>query len=140
MTKMRAEDRYVETAILTATPEELIVKTYDALLQFSRAAVEKLRTDPKDIEFIHNRLTRAQSACAVLTAALNFDVGGELAVNLCRIYDFWHHQLKLANLWQDPEPVEQILPAIVDYRQTWVRIIEGAKNERKEALVGALES
>ena len=51
--------------------------------------------------------------------SLNFEIGGELAVNLFRVYEFWHRQLVLANLQKDPQRVERVLPFFKEYRVTW---------------------
>jgi len=114
-----ADFKYLETKILTASKEELTLITFDFLILSATKALEKLRNSPKDIQGIHDNLRRSQRAIALLMGSLNFEIGGELAVNLFRVYEFWHKQLVLANLQKDPERVERLLPFFKEYRVTW---------------------
>ena len=117
------ELKYLETSLTTAPKEELILRIYDALIMFARKAVDRLYKDPADIETIHNLLKRSQRACVELVAALDFEVGGELAQNLNLVYAYWHRELVRANMEQDPSRVEKILPDIIEYRKTWAQAI-----------------
>ena len=114
-----ADFKYLETKIMTASKEELTLITFDFLILSSTKALDKLVNSPHDIQGIHDELRRGQRAIAVLMGSLNFEIGGELAVNLFRVYEFWHRQLVLANLQKAPERVERLLPFFKEYRSTW---------------------
>ena len=129
-TKPTAQEKYLETSIATASPEELIIRTYDALILFSSQALEKFETDATDVEGIHNKLLRAQRACCLLMGALNFDIGGDLAKNLFRIYEFWHHELVMANMKKDAARIERLLPDFKEYRETWMEAISRFRTEQ----------
>lgn len=118
------ELRYLQTSLLTAPKEELILRVYDALIMIARQAVDRLYNDPGDIQTIHNLLIRAQKACVELISALNFEIGGDLAANLNLVYAYWHREMVRANMEQDPTRIERILPDIVDYRKTWADAIK----------------
>ncbi len=118
-----ANDKYVETAILTASKEDLIVRVFDILVVAAQQAIEKMHADVGDIEGIHRALLRAQRALAVLMGALDMEIGGELSVNLFRVYEFWHHELVMANMQKDVGRVERLLPDFVDYRKTWAEAV-----------------
>jgi flagellar protein FliS len=124
MARKRGEETYAETAILTASQEELILKVYDGLIQFTRLALEKILSDPRDIEYVHKQLRKAQRACTILMSSLNFEVGGDIAPNLFRVYESWHHQLVLANMRQDRTILEELLPIFKEYRVTWATVVE----------------
>src|SRR5580658_874678 len=102
---MSADFKYLETKVLTASKEELTLITFDVLILASTKALEKLNESPDDIQGIHTELRRAQRALAILMGSLNFEIGGTLAVNLFRIYEFWHHELVLANMRKAPERI-----------------------------------
>jgi len=127
MSKARGEDRYLETEILSSSPEELIVKIFDGLIQFTRIAVDKMKNDPKNIQVIHNNLRKAQRACALLMGGLNFEAAEDLSRNLFAIYEFWHHELSTANMRQDYSRIEQILPNMIEYRVVWNKIVEQSR-------------
>lgn len=111
--------KYVETRIKTAPPEELTVIVFDVLIQASTRAVERMRENPADVQFIHDELRRAQQAVATLMGSLNFDVGGTLARNLFRMYEYWHHELVTANMQKSPNRIERLLPDFKEFRSTW---------------------
>ena len=103
MTISNANLRYLEASINSASPEELIIKVYDALLLFARQAIETMESRPSDIQGRHDLLRRAQRACALLMGSLRLDLDSEIPGNLFRIYEFWHHQLVAANMRGRPE-------------------------------------
>jgi len=141
MTLTNANMRYLEASINSASPEELIIKVYDALLMFSRQALEAMETRPKDIQARHDLLRRAQRACALLMGSLRLDLDSDIPGNLFRIYEFWHHQLVAANMQGDPQKVRELLPMMAGMRETWVEVIkryraELAESTQERALVG----
>ena len=117
--KTSAEQKYLETSIATASKEDLIVKIFDVLIIASQQAYDKLTTERDDITGIHKALLRAQRACSLLMGSLDMEIGGELSKNLFRVYEFWHHELVMANMQKDPQRVERLMPHFKDYRQTW---------------------
>jgi flagellar secretion chaperone FliS len=130
---MRTPDqKYLETSIGTASKEDLIVKIFDALILASQQAHDKLVNERNDIEGIHKALLRAQRACCLLMGSLNMDVGGELAKNLFRVYEFWHHELVMTNMQKDITRLERVMPYFKDYRQTWQQAVTQFKMQRAQ--------
>ena len=117
--KASAEQKYLETSIATASKEDLIVKIFDVLIIAAQQAHDKLTTDRDDITGIHKALLRAQRACSLLMGSLDMEIGGELSKNLFRVYEFWHHELVMANMQKDATRVSRLLPHFKDYRETW---------------------
>ena len=134
MTLSNANLRYLEASINSASPEELIIKVYDALLLFARQAIEVMEARPNDIQGRHDLLRRAQRACALLMGSLKLDLDSEIPGNLFRIYEFWHHQLVAANMQGDAQKVRELLPLIAGMRETWV---EAIKRYRTQGAAGA---
>jgi flagellar protein FliS len=141
VTVSNANLRYLEASINSASPEELIIKVYDALLLFARQAIDVMESRPADIQGRHDLLRRAQRACALLMGSLKLDLDSDIPGNLFRIYEFWHHQLVAANMQGDATKVRELLPLIAGMRETWVEAIrryrtEGAANAQLGALAG----
>lgn len=140
MTLSNANMRYLEASINSASPEELIIKVYDALLLFARQAIDVMESRPADIQARHDLLRRAQRACALLMGSLKLDLDSDIPGNLFRIYEFWHHQLVAANMQGDPQKVRELLPMIAGMRETWVEAIRRYRAEcaglQLDALVG----
>ncbi len=137
MMRSPAEQKYLETSIATASKEDLIVKIYDALILSSQQALEKLQYERNDIEGIHKALLRAQRAICLLMGSLNMEIGGDLAKNLFRVYEYWHHELVMANMQKDTSRVERLLPDFKDYRATWQTAIAQFKAQQRGAAVAA---
>jgi flagellar protein FliS len=140
VTLSNANLRYLEASINSASPEELIIKVYDALLLFARQAIDAMEARPNDIQGRHDLLRRAQRACALLMGSLKLDLDSEIPGNLFRIYEFWHHQLVAANMQGDAQKVRELLPLIAGMRETWVEAIkryrtQGAAGAQLDALV-----
>jgi len=137
--------KYLEASINSVPPEELNLKVFDALVMFSKQGVQTLRDAPDDIQRKHDLLRRAQRACALLMGSLDFEVGGELARNLFRVYEFWHHELVMANMYGDPDRVERLIPDFISYRETWGEAIRrfrvenasGRRDQERLELVGS---
>jgi flagellar secretion chaperone FliS len=141
VTLSNANLRYLEASINSASPEELIIKVYDALLLFARQAIDVMEARPADIQARHDLLRRAQRACALLMGSLKLDLDSDIPGNLFRIYEFWHHQLVAANMQGDPAKVRELLPLVAGMRETWVEAIrryrtEGAMGAQLGALAG----
>lgn len=138
--KTTGQQKYLETSIATAAKEDLIIKIFDVLILASQQAFEKLTTTPGDIEGIHKALLRAQRACALLMGSLDMEIGGELSKNLFRVYEFWHHELVMANMQKDPTRVERVLKYAEDYRQTWTQAVTQFKAQKNAAAAAAAAS
>lgn len=130
--KSSREQQYLETSIATASKEDLILKIFDFLVLNATQALEKLKNEREDIEGIHKALLRAQRALALLMGSLDMEIGGEVSRNLFRVYEFWHHELVMANMQKDPVRVERILPNFIDYRKMWTEAISQFKAMQKQ--------
>jgi flagellar protein FliS len=64
-------------------------------------------------------LLRIQAIFTELLTALDKDKGGEIAVNLERLYVFFLEQLGEANVKKDVKPLLEIKPLVIDLRNTW---------------------
>ncbi len=135
--KRSAEQKYLETSIATASKEDLIIKIFDVLVIAATQAHEKLVSERDDIESIHKALLRAQRACSLLMGSLDMQIGGDLSINLFRVYEFWHHELVMANMQKDPTRVERVLGYAKDYRTTWMQAIAMFKAQKAAPVTGA---
>jgi flagellar protein FliS len=135
--RANANQRYLETSIATASKEDLIVKIFDVLVIASQQAHEKLLSERHDIEGIHKALLRAQRALCLLMGSLDMEIGGELAKNLFRVYEFWHHELVMTNMQKDITRLERVMPYFKDYRETWQKAVTLFKAQRIENQAAA---
>jgi flagellar biosynthetic protein FliS len=121
--------RYLEASISTASKEDLMVKIFDAVVLFTRKAIERMKTEPGDIQGRHNLLRTAQRACAAAIDAIDFELGGELAQSNCALYQFWYRELVMANMEGDVTRAEGVLPQMMTIRDAWAEAVRRYKIE-----------
>lgn len=114
---VNGHERYLETAVETASPARLIVMLYDGAIRFINEAVEAMRR--RDYETQNARLQRAQKILAELISSLDFDKGGEIAENLFRLYTYMYNQLVEANIQDSIERLEHVIDLLSDLREAW---------------------
>jgi len=117
---------YRKTQIETASPEALILMLYDGAIRFIGQA--EIAFEEKNIEQISNLLLRIQAIFTELLTALDKDKGGEIAVNLERLYVFFLEQLSEANVKKEVKYLLEIKPLIIDLRNTWEQAMQKHQN------------
>jgi len=115
----KREVAYLQTKLKTATPEELTIITFDVLIQSTTRAIANLKSSTLDVQAIHNDLRRGQRAAALLMGSLRMEVDDQLGRDIFRLYEYWHHELFMANMKKSPDVIEQLLPQMKKYRETW---------------------
>jgi len=118
-------ERYLETAVETASPARLIVMLYDGAIRFINEAHSAMRQ--RDYETQNNKLQRAQKILAELISSLDFEKGGEIAENLFRLYTYMYNQLVEANIQDAPERLEHVIDLLSDLREAWDAIASEAE-------------
>ncbi len=106
-----------------------MVKIFDAIVLFTRKAIERMRTEPSDIQGRHNLLRTAQRACGAAIDAIDFELGGELAQSNAALYQFWYRELVMANVEGDVSRAEGVLPQMVMIRNAWAEAVRRYKIE-----------
>lgn len=119
---------YLKTQIETASQPQLLVMLFDASvkkLHIARRAIEE-----KQIEQAHTELTKVQKIFTELMVALDFEMGGDLAKQLFRIYDFVYHHLVKTNIKQDVKMIDEVLPIVENLRDGWTQAVEAYTKEQ----------
>ena len=132
MTQQPSAMRYLEASLASLSKEDLMVKVFDAIVMFSRQAVEKMKTAPNDVQGRHDLLRKAQRACSVAMGSIDFELGGDLARSNFALYEYWHHELVMANIEGNVVRVDAILPQMVDIRNAWAEAVRRYKLEFAE--------
>jgi flagellar biosynthetic protein FliS len=130
----KPDGAYLRTKLKTATPEELTIITFDVLINATTRAISLLNAPVYDVQTLHNELRRGQRAAALLMGSLRFDVDAELARNIFRVYEHWHHELFIANMKKTSDTIEQLLPHMKHYRQTWAEANRRYRAEKAVAV------
>ncbi len=112
---------YRQVATRTASPGQLVLMLYEGAIRFlERAEAGFQLEDP--VEFnttINDNILRAQDIVRELDFSLNVEAGGELAVQLRRLYDYFDRLLLEANLRKDPAGIAEVIKRITVLRDAW---------------------
>lgn len=87
---------YLEQQVATASPAMLTAMLFDALVAASLRAADLLDEEGGAVG-ARRPLLRAQEIVLELRSTLRHDVGGEIARNLDRLYEFVYHKLLTAS-------------------------------------------
>ncbi|HMJ37908.1 MAG TPA: flagellar export chaperone FliS [Baekduia sp.] len=114
---------YRESAVLTATPEQLVVMLYDGAVRFLRQAEVAM----SEGAFLHSyeKLGRGEAIIDELIATLNMDIG-EIAERLQAIYIFQKRTLIEARVQRSSEKIGQVVALLVSLREAWAKLAEQA--------------
>ena len=107
---------YRQSAVLTASPEQLVVMLYDGARRFLGQATVAMRAG--DVETSHVKLRRAEAIISHLLETLDLDQG-EIAGRLGSIYLFCNRHLNEARLQRDPQKIEQVNTLLGELRSAW---------------------
>lgn len=119
MNEYQAVGAYRKHQVETASPGQLIVMLYDAGIRNCRAAQAAI--DQRDRDGAAHHLLRAQDIISELMASLNVEAGGELAVNLLRLYEYMYRRLVYANVQKDAAAAKEVENLLAGLRDAWAQ-------------------
>ena len=115
-----ATHQYQRAQVESASPTRLIVLLYEGAIRFCSLAQDAMQRG--DLEGQNLNLIRAQRIIGELLACLNRTAGGEVALNLARIYTHLLAELVRANLYDDTEAVRHVISLLTDMRGSCIEI------------------
>lgn len=108
-------------AVLNRPPIDLVVLVYeridDKLLLAERAIAANT---PSELgEQMRQATDLLQQG---LVATLDFERGGDVALNLARVYDYCQRRMLQGHLRRDPEALREVRKLLGELREAWVAI------------------
>ena len=111
----------LETGVNSASPHGLIVMLYDGAIEALRKA--RVCMEMNDTEMKGRYLDKAlRIVTDGLTAALDVNAGGELAVQLRNLYEYICKEIVLANVQNNVERLDACMGLLDDLRSAWLEI------------------
>ena len=114
---------YKQVDVETASQGKLIVLLFNGAIQRSEEAKRLILSEPMDVTAIHNKLVRAQDIVSELRSALDLNMG-EIAANLDRSYEYFHHLLVKANIQKDVGLIDECVELMTVLRDTWEEVFQ----------------
>jgi flagellar protein FliS len=124
---------YRSNSVLTATPGQLVLMLFDGVLNSLAVAKEEFKrptTDFRRNESINRQLWKAQRIINELRGTLNFEVGGDFAPLMHRLYDYYNRRLLEANLQKRVEPIVEIEGLLKQLRDSWADMLRRPETAR----------
>jgi len=111
-----APNAYRESAVMTASPEQLVVMLYDGANRFLVQSAAAMRQG--SVALAGEKLRRAEAIIDELLSTLDMSVG-DVAERLQALYLFFKGHLMAARLEQDPAKVEDVAALMRELRSAW---------------------
>jgi flagellar protein FliS len=118
---MASPQAYRQSAVLSASPGELVVMLYDAARRFLRQA--GMAMGAGEVERAHNTLRRAEMIIGHLDGTLDHDQG-QISERLHAIYQFCLVHLNRGRMGQDVRMLEEVSNLLGELREAWAEIAD----------------
>jgi flagellar protein FliS len=110
----------MQTQVRSRTPLELVVMLYDGALRSTATAIEAMAR--RDIPARRDAVSRALAIVSELQSTLNMEQGGQIAVELDRLYTWMTDSLVRATVKQDPAPIHDVRRVLESLRDSWHQV------------------
>ena len=110
---------YRDQAVLTATPEQLVVMLYDGANRFLTQSAIAMRDGR--VGLAGEKLRRAEAIIDELLATLDMTIG-DIAERLQALYLFFKEHLMGARLNQDASKIDEVARLMRELRSAWGQI------------------
>ena len=119
----------VESAVLSASPHQLVVLLFDGALSAMKKAI--ILIEQGDIPGKGQAISKAINIISNgLQSGLNHEVGGDLAANLDSLYDYMTRRLLKANLHNDINAINEVVELLNNIADAWKEIGPHSQNMR----------
>ncbi len=110
--------QYQQIKINSSTKEDLIIMAYDGAIKFLNLSLEYFKEN--NPERINYYIKKTQAIINELMNSLNFELGGDIAMNLFRLYEYMNYRLVLANIKKDLKQVVEIIGLLSELKSGWI--------------------
>ncbi len=117
-------NNYKNNAILTASPEKLVVMMYEgAIKNMEMARLELEKPDNDYAPRIGETLGKAMAIIGELRAVLDFEKGAPVAQELDRLYEFCLDRIYQTNLNRRPEDIRGPIRVMKTLKEGWDALV-----------------
>lgn len=131
MNHLNPGNKYKQNAIFSATPMQLTIMLYDALIAFIEQSRDACMNREHQLQ--HVNMTKAQNIVLELMGSLDGKASEEISQALYSLYQSYYIQLVEANLKNDTDSMNSCLCLIKDMRNGWSEV-------EKELRIASVES
>lgn len=119
-------NKYLATAVQTASPAQLMIMLYDGAIRFCRLSIAAIKEN--NLEASHTYLIRVQDI--INEFVITLDKKAPIAESLLQLYEYFNFRLAEANSQKAVEPVEEVMGHLTELKSTWVEAAKIAAGGR----------
>jgi flagellar protein FliS len=130
---------YIEHQVANATPGELVEMLYARAVRDLSGARElfSLQGDPRSHADAIHLIVHAQQIIAELNHCLDIKSGGDLALNLARLYEYMQYRLTEAVTKREDDPVAEVVKLLSELHEAWETIVKQQMAGKSVTRAGA---
>lgn len=122
------KQQYQSQSVVTMTQGEMLIKLYEEIIKQINIAIECIDEKPNSSQR-NTSLLKSQKIFNHLRMTLNFDY--KLAENLNSLYEYFVKCIINANIHDDSKPLNDILPLIIDLKDSYTEAEKSLRNNKK---------
>lgn len=112
-----ATARYQQNDVNSMSPARRVVFLYGQIIASLKVAGRRI--EEGDIEQRSRMLTRAREILAELLCTLDFELGGEIAPNLARLYMWMMDETVAVDRTRDLKRLERLTQIVAELHEAW---------------------
>jgi flagellar protein FliS len=128
--------QYQKTSVTTAKKEKILLMLYEGAIKFVKQA--QIKMEKKDVSAKGMLISKATAILSELMNTLDFNVGGQLAVDLENLYIFMIDQLIEANIQNDTEKLRNVEKILRILYTAWDEVINNPQPGQSAQMESAL--
>ena len=127
--------KYRENQAESYTTAETVLMLYDGAINFIKKAITELNEND-NIPQKALLLDKTVTIIDYLYTCLDNEKGGEIAVNLQKLYEYMMIRLAEANMKNDTEKMEEVMNMLLTLREGWGKISTKDSNNQSKTEAG----
>lgn len=129
---------YKKNQLETATPEQILILLYDGAINFLNKS--KLALEEKNEDAFHKNILGCRNIILEFMNSLDLENGGKVAETLYALYRYYNKILMKSEISGNLDGINEVLRHLADLRETWIKAIEIANQERQANMVDKYEA
>ena len=127
----------LHTEVMEADPHKLIQLLLEGAL--TRLSMAKNFIEQKNYEAKNEKIGRAIDIVCALQESLDHDKGGDVSVNLERLYDYMSRRLFDANRLNDVDIINEVMSLLLEVKAGWEGIRESYLDMKGQGKFNAVQ-
>ncbi|MDH3222888.1 MAG: flagellar export chaperone FliS [Gemmatimonadota bacterium] len=120
MTYDKERSRYLETQVVSSSPEQLVPLLYQHLLVNLKKAGDQIREN--DLEGKAVSLHKASAIVFELMSSLDLEQGGEIAMRLASLYAYFTRRISEVGRTLDESIIQELVELVGSLHESWLEV------------------